>query len=109
LNHAAHGAYFGSITLCHKGNLLAILAVLLYTPSDLDKTSLLEGIFIQILDNTLFLIVEDEVVGNESIDNHFTRCLSVMIKFVLSGLGIFAQARSNVATESHDVKKEVTD
>jgi hypothetical protein len=57
----------------------------------------------------LFLIVEDEAVGNESLDNRFTRWISVMIDFVLSGLGIFAQARSNVATESHNVKKEVTD
>jgi hypothetical protein len=88
---------------------LAILTVLLYTPSDLDKTSSLEGIFIQILDNTLFLIVEDEVVGNEGLDNRFTRWISVMIDFVLSGLGIFAQARSDVATKSHDVEKEVTD
>jgi hypothetical protein len=88
---------------------LAILAVLLYTPSDLDKTSSLEGIFIQILDNALFLIVEDEVVGDESFDNHFTIWISVMIDFILRSLGIFAQARSDVATKSHDVKKEVTD
>jgi hypothetical protein len=39
-------------------------AVLLYMPSDLDKTSSLEGIFVQILDDVLFLIVEDEVIGN---------------------------------------------
>ncbi len=88
---------------------MAILAVLLYTPSDLDKTSSLEGIFIQILDNALFLIVEDEVVGDESFDNHFTIWISVMIDFILRSLGIFAQARSDVATKSHDVKKEVTD
>jgi hypothetical protein len=88
---------------------LAILAVLLYTSSNLDKTSLLEGIFVQILDKALFLVVEDEVVGNESLDNHFVRWISVIIDFILSGLGIFAQARSDVATESHDVKKEVTD
>jgi hypothetical protein len=67
---------------------LAILTVLLYTPSDLDKMSSLEGIFIQILDNTLFLIVEDEVVGDESLDKRFTRWISVMINFVLSGLGL---------------------
>jgi hypothetical protein len=63
------------------------------TKSDLDKTSSLEGIFIQILDNTLSLIVDDEVVGDESLDNHFTRWISV-IDFILSGLAIFAQARS---------------
>jgi hypothetical protein len=88
---------------------LAILAVLLYTPSDLDKTSSLKGIFVQILDNMHFLIVEDEVIGNESLENHFTRWISLMIDFILSGLGIFAQARSNVATKSHDIKKEFTD
>ena len=88
---------------------MALLAVLLYTPCDLDKTSSLEGIFVQILDNALFLIVEDEVIGDESLDNHFTRWISVMINFVLSGLGIFTQARSDEVTESLDVKKEVTD
>ncbi len=78
-------------------------------PSNLDKTSLLEGVFIQFLDNALLLIVEDEFVGNESLDDRFTRWIGMMIDFVLSGLGVFAQARSNVATESHNVKKEVTD
>ncbi len=83
--------------------------VLLYTPNDLDKTSSLEGIFIQILEDMLFLIVEDEDIVDESLDNCFTRWISVMINFVLSGQGIFTQARSNVATKSHDIKKEVTD
>jgi hypothetical protein len=84
---------------------LTILAVLLYTPGDLDKTILLEGIFVQVFDDALFLIIEDEVVGDESLDNCFARWISVMINFILSGLGIFAQARSDVATESHNVKK----
>jgi hypothetical protein len=35
--------------------------------------------------------------------------MSVIIHLILSGLGIFAQARLDVATESHDVKKEVAD
>jgi hypothetical protein len=83
--------------------------ILLYTPSDLDEMSSLEGIFVQILDNALFLIVEDEVIGDESLDNHFPRWISVMIDFVLSGLGIFTQARSDEVTGSLDVKKEVTD
>jgi hypothetical protein len=51
---------------------LAVLAVLLYTPSNFDKTGPLEVVFVQILDGALFLIVEDEVVGNESLDDHFT-------------------------------------
>ncbi len=88
---------------------MAVPGVLLYTPSDLDKTGSLEGIFVQFLDDTLLLIIDDEVVGNESFDNCFTRWISVMIDFILSGLGIFAQARSNVATKSHNVKREVTD
>ncbi len=77
--------------------------------SDLDKTSLLEGFFVQILDEALFLVVEDDVVGNESLNNHSARWISVMIGFILSGLGIFAKARSNLATESHNIEKEVTD
>jgi hypothetical protein len=81
----------------------------LYTPSELDETGSLEGIFVQFLDNMLLLIIEDEVVGKDSFDNCFTRWISVMINFILSGLGIFTQARSDVATESHNVKKEVTD
>ncbi len=55
------------------------------------------------------LIVEDEVVGDESFDNCFIRWISVMIDFILSGLGIFPQARSDVATESYNDKKKVTD
>ncbi len=88
---------------------MAILADLLYLTGNLDKMSLLEGIFIHILEDALFLVVEDEVVGNESLDNRFARWKSVMIDFILSGLSIFAQARSDVATKSHDVKKLVTD
>ncbi len=87
---------------------MAVLAFFLYTPGNLDKAGLLEGIFVQILDDTLPLIVEDEVLGDES-DNRFTRWISVMIDFILSGLGIFAQARSDVVTKSQDVKKKVTD
>ncbi len=59
----------------------------------------LEGVFIQILDNALFLVVEDEVFGDESLDDCFTRWIGMMINFILSGLGVFAQARSDVATE----------
>ncbi len=64
-----------------------------------------KGVIVQVLDKALLLIVEDEVVGNESLDDRFTRWISMMIDFILSGLGVFTQARSNVATESHDVKK----
>jgi hypothetical protein len=70
---------------------------------------LLEGVFIQILDDVYLLIVEDEVVGNESVDDRFNRWIGMMINYILSGLGVFAQARSDVATKRHDVKKEVTD
>ncbi len=31
------------------------------------------------------------------------------VLFILSGLGVFAQAKSDVETKSHDIKKEVTD
>ncbi len=78
-------------------------------PSNLDKTGLLEGVFVQILDNALLLIAEDEVLGDESLDECFIRWIGMMINFILSGLGVFAQARSDVATKSHDVEKEVTD
>ncbi len=44
---------------------------LLYTPSNLDKTGLLEGVIVQVFDDALLLIVEDEVIGNESLDDHF--------------------------------------
>ncbi len=81
----------------------------MYTPSNLEKMGSLEGVFVQFLDDTLLLIVEDEVIGDESLDDRFTRWICMMIDFILSGLGVFAQARSDVATKSHDVKKEVTD
>ncbi len=88
---------------------MAVLAVLLYPPGNLDKAGLLEEIVIQFFDDTLPLIVEDEVVGNESFDVCCTRRISVIINLVLSGLGIFAQGRPDVVTKSHDVEKEVTD
>ncbi len=77
-------------------------------PSNLDKTGSLEGVIVQVFDNVLLLIVEDEVVGNESLDDRFTRWISMMINFILSDLGVFTQARSDVLTKSHDVKKEVS-
>ncbi len=88
---------------------MAVPAVLLYPPGNLDKMGLLEGVFIQFFDNPHPLIVEDEFVGNESCDDCYTRRISVIINLILSGLGIFAQARPDVATKIHNVKKEVTD
>ncbi len=58
-------------------------------PSNLGKTGLLEGVFIQILEDTLLLIIEDEVVGNESLDDRFPRWISMMIDFILNGRGLF--------------------
>ncbi len=57
----------------------------------------------------ILIIIEDEVIGNESFDDCCTRRMSVIVDLILNGLGIFAQARPNVATESHDVEKEVAD
>jgi hypothetical protein len=85
---------------------LAVLAVLLYLPGNLDKTGLVEGVFIQFLNDTLPIVVVDEVVGNESFDDCCIRRISMILDLILSGLGIFAQARPNVATNSHGVKKE---
>jgi hypothetical protein len=104
-----HGAYFGLITLCREGNQLAVLAVLLYPPGNLDKMSSLKGTFVQFLNDTLPIIVEDEVVGNESFDDCSTGRISMIIDLILSGLGIFTQARPNLAAESHNVKEETTD
>ncbi len=81
----------------------------MYLPGNLDKMVLLEGIFVQFFDDTLPLIVEDEVIGNESFDDCCTRSISVMINLILSGLDTFAQARPDVVAKSHDIKNEVTD
>jgi hypothetical protein len=88
---------------------LASLVVLLYPPGNLDKTGSLEGIFVQFLNDMLPIIVDDKVVGNESFDDCCTRRISMIINLILCGLGIFTQARPDVATKSHNVKKEVTD
>ncbi len=69
-------------------------------PSNLDKTGSLEGVFVQIFDDALLLIIEDEIVGNESLDDNFTRWISMMINFILSGLGVFAQLKRRSLTES---------
>ncbi len=81
----------------------------MYPPGNLDKTGSLEGIFVQFLNDTLPIAVEDEVIGNESFDDCCTRRISMIINLILRGLGIFAQARPNVATKSHDIEKQVTD
>jgi hypothetical protein len=88
---------------------LAVLEVLLYPPGNLDKTSLLKGIFAQFLGNTLPVVIKDEIVGNESFDGSNTGRISMIVDHIFSGLGIFTQARPDVVAESHDVKKEITD
>jgi hypothetical protein len=74
---AAHGANLESINICHEGNQLAVLVGFLYTPSNLDKAGLLEGDFVQTFDDALFLIIEDEVIGDESLDDRFTRWIGI--------------------------------
>ncbi len=88
---------------------MAVLAVLLYLPGNLDKTGLLKGIFAQFPDNTLPIVVKDKIVGNESFDDGIIRRIRMIVNLILSGLGIFTQARPNVAAKSHNVEKEITD
>ncbi len=88
---------------------MAVLAVLLYPPDNLDKTGLLKGIFVQLLNDMLPIVVEDEVVGNESFDDCSTGRISMIIDLILSGLGIFTEARPDLVAESHDVEEEITD
>jgi hypothetical protein len=68
----------------------------------------LKGIFTQFLNDMLPIVVEDEIIGSESFDDGSTRSISMIVDLILSGLGIFTQARPNVAAESHDVEKENT-
>jgi hypothetical protein len=65
----------------------------------------LGGIFVHFFDDMLPLIVEDEVVCSESFDDCCNRRISVIINLIMSGLGIFTQARPDVATESQDIKR----
>jgi hypothetical protein len=88
---------------------LAILAILLYPPGNPDKMGSLKGIFVQFLNDTLPILIEDEVIGNESFDDCSTGRISMIVNLILSGLGIFTQAMPNVVAESHDVKVEITD
>jgi hypothetical protein len=81
----------------------------LYPPGYLDKTGSLKGTFAQFLNDMLPIIVKDEVVGNESFVDKSTQMISLIGDLILSGLGIFTQARVDVAAESHDAEKEITD
>ncbi len=57
----------------------------------------MEGVFVQFFNDMFPIIVENEVIGNESFDDCCTRRISVIIKLILSGLGtFFAQARPNL-------------
>ncbi len=55
------------------------------------------------------IIVEDEIIGNESFDDGSTRRIRLIVDLILSGLGKITQARPDVAAESHDIKKKITD
>ncbi len=88
---------------------MAILVVLLYPPGNLDKLGSLKGIFVQFLDDTLPIVVKDEIVGNESFDDGSTGRISMIVGFILSSYGIFTQARPDVAAKSHNVRYEITD
>jgi hypothetical protein len=88
---------------------LAVLAVLLYPTGNLDKMGLLKGIFVEFLNDMLPIVIEDEIIVNESFDDGSTGRISMIVYLILSGLGIFTQARPDVAAESHNVEKEITD
>ncbi len=83
--------------------------VLIYPLGNLDKTGLLKGIFAQFLNDMLPIIVEDEIFGNEKFDDSSIERISMIVDLILSGFGIFTQARPDVAAKSHDVEKEITD
>ncbi len=57
----------------------------------------------------LLLIIENEVIGEESLHNCSTRRVGVHVNFLLSGLGVFTQARPNVAAKSHNVEQKIMD
>jgi hypothetical protein len=51
------------------------------------------------------IVVEDEVVSNKSFDDCCTGRISMIINLILSGLGIFTQARPDVGAKSHASKR----
>jgi hypothetical protein len=79
---------------------LVILTILLNPPSYLDQSGFGQRCIIQISDNTLPFIIEDEVVGNKSLHGCSTRRVGMNANFLLRGLGVFAQARLNLAAKS---------
>ena len=52
----------------------------------------------------LFTIIKNEIAGDKSFDDRRTRWIRVVIDFVLGGLCILAQTRTNVTTERYKVK-----
>jgi hypothetical protein len=55
----------------------------------------------------LFAVVKNEIIGNKSFDDRCTRWIRVMINFVLSSLGKFAQTGTNVTTKRLKVKEKI--
>ncbi len=95
------------INVCGEGDGLTVLTIFLYPPCNLDGTRLVDGIQRQVLDNAFLLVVEDVVVRDEGLDDLMTRWMSVVINLILGGLGVFAQTRTDVTAEHHDVKEKV--
>ncbi len=100
-------AYLGVIDVRGQSDSLAVLTVLLYSPCDLNKVSLVKRVHCQCFDDSSTLVLEDVIVGNKGLDHLVARQISVIIDLVLGGLSVFAQTRTNVMAKRHDVEKKV--
>ncbi len=100
-------AYLGVINLHSQSDSLAVLRVLLYSPCDLNKVSLVKRVHCQCFDDSSTLVVEDIFVGNKGLHHLVARRISMIIDLVLGGLSVFAQTRTNETAKRHDVEENV--
>jgi hypothetical protein len=81
-----------------KGDGLAVLPILLDPPSDLDGGNGLDGFWAEILDDMLLGVVENEIVGCESLDDGSSRRVGMHVYLLLILLSVFTQRRANITT-----------
>ncbi len=81
-----------------KDDGLAVLPILLDPPSDLDGGNGLDGFWAEILDDMLLGVVENEIVGRESLDDGRSRRVGMHVYLLLVLLSVVTQTRADITT-----------
>ncbi len=97
-NTTTDGAEVRKFLVRSKGDGLAVLPILLDSPSDLDGSNGFYGFWAEILDDMLLGVIENEIVGREGLDDVRSQRVGMHVYLLLVLLSIFTQSKANVTT-----------